>query len=214
MAVIRRTAASVTGGATLPDGLAAEIRAAGPLNGERMLAALQDAAPDYVFLAGVGILRAESLGIPSVGTVNVHPGLLPWARGVGVVERSIERRVPVGLTAHFVDAGIDTGAVIRRELVPVSPFDTLTSLRLKAEERCVRLLAEVARIAKSGGPLEGQRQLVESDYCTWPSNLERRRIAADVREGVALRLYDAWRVPHGDVLPARMPEDERPLAAG
>lgn len=99
-------------------GLAPEVTVTGSLNDRQMVSDVRAARPDYLVLAGLGIVSAEVLAVPTRGTLNVHPALLPWVRGVGVIERSIERRVPVGVTAHHVDAGVDTGALIRRELVP------------------------------------------------------------------------------------------------
>lgn len=182
-------------------GFAREHRYAGPLNTPAMVAALRDAAPDYLFLAGVGIVGADVLAVPAKATVNAHPGLLPWAPGVGVVERSLERGVPVGVTAHLVDEGIDTGALVRRELIPVSPSDTLGSLRRKAEERSARLLAELIGEVGAGRTLTAERQRGAGAYCTWPSAAERRGIADAVRGGLALRLHEEWRERYGEALP-------------
>jgi phosphoribosylglycinamide formyltransferase-1 len=45
--------------------------------------------------------------------VNVHPGLLPAFAGIHAIEQALEYGVKVaGVTVHFVDEGIDSGAVI------------------------------------------------------------------------------------------------------
>ena len=45
--------------------------------------------------------------------VNVHPALLPAFPGLRVIEQALEYGVKVfGVTVHFVDTGVDTGAVI------------------------------------------------------------------------------------------------------
>ena len=60
----------------------------GSFNGSDMESAIRELAPEYLVLAGAGIVRKGVLELPSRGTINVHPALPPWIRGVGVVGRS------------------------------------------------------------------------------------------------------------------------------
>lgn len=104
-------------------GMAREFRELGGFNDQPMLNALRELRPDYVVLAATDIIKPPTLEIASIGTINAHPGLLPFARGLGVVARSLERGVPVGLTVHYVNPGIDTGDIIHREMIPVAETD-------------------------------------------------------------------------------------------
>jgi methionyl-tRNA formyltransferase len=55
------------------------------------------------------------IGLAPLGTVNLHPSLLPRYRGRASINWAIlngDRRL--GLTAHFVDEGIDTGDIIEQ----------------------------------------------------------------------------------------------------
>lgn len=194
------------------EGLADAVVDGGPLNGRGMLDALADLRPDYVLLAGVGIVGAEALAVPRRGTLNAHPGLLPWLPGLGVVERAIERGVAVGVTTHFVDAGIDTGPIVRRELVPVHPGDTVGSLRIKAYALAARTLVDLMVAAHGGDHPAGVPQTGRFDYCRWPSDDERARLDEAVRGGRALQLHDAWASFYGGrVLPAEV--HETPIGA-
>ena len=194
------------------EGIADVVRTVGPLNGQDMLEALRSLEPDYLVLAGLGILKAEALSIPRRGTFNVHPGLLPWIRGVDVIERAIQRNIPVGITAHYVNAGIDTGAIIQRELIPVHSNDTLVSLRRKAYERCARLMVELVSTAARGRHPEATTQRQRYPYCSSLTTEEFSRIEATVREGLAVRLYEEWLAFYGSqILTA---EEENSLAAG
>jgi phosphoribosylglycinamide formyltransferase 1 len=50
--------------------------------------------------------------------VNVHPALLPAFPGLRAIEQAVDYGVKVfGVTVHFIDAGIDTGAVILQAAV-------------------------------------------------------------------------------------------------
>ena len=55
-------------------------------------------------------LRDEFLTIPSLGTINFHPALLPEYKGTGGYNLAIMDELSEwGSTAHYVDASIDTG---------------------------------------------------------------------------------------------------------
>jgi phosphoribosylglycinamide formyltransferase-1 len=77
--------------------------------------------PDLVALAGyMQILSAAFVGRFRDRIVNVHPALLPQFPGLDAVGQALEAGVDVtGVTVHFVDEGVDTGAAILRREVPV-----------------------------------------------------------------------------------------------
>jgi len=78
--------------------------------------------------------------------VNVHPSLLPAFPGAHAVEEQVAAGVAEsGATVHLVDEGIDSGAVLAQERVPVLAGDTPETLheRIKSVEH--RLLPEVVR---------------------------------------------------------------------
>lgn len=73
------------------------------------------------------------------GIVNMHPSMLPYNRGQYPNIWSIVDRTPAGVTLHYIDAGIDTGAVIAQQQVPVEPVDTGETLYRKLELAAVEL---------------------------------------------------------------------------
>lgn len=78
--------------------------------------------------------------------VNVHPALLPRFPGMEPIRDALAAGVAeTGATVHFVDAGVDTGPVIRQERVPVLPGDTVESVRARVQAVEHRLLPEVVR---------------------------------------------------------------------
>lgn len=105
---------------------------------------LQLRGVDLVVLAGyMHLLTPPFLDRFPDAIVNVHPSLLPEFPGARAVEDALAAGVETtGVTVHYVDEGLDTGAVIRQEPVEVEPRDTLTE-RLHAVEH--RLLPEVVR---------------------------------------------------------------------
>ncbi len=67
----------------------------------------------------------DALLIPRYGFINFHYGLLPAYRGPNPVFEQIKRREQSGgITVHIADKGIDTGAIIMKREVPISPQET------------------------------------------------------------------------------------------
>ena len=169
----------------------------------RLHSVLTDARPDVLILAGTGILPADLLTIPRVVTLNTHPGLLPWVRGVCPFENALLRGVPLGVSVHAVDAGIDTGPVIRRVLLPVSAKDTdRLSVTARLEEAAIGALTDVVSSLLRGDPLHPRPQTSRHPYGRWVSTAERERAVALLEDGEAVRLYREWSATiGGDVIP-------------
>jgi phosphoribosylglycinamide formyltransferase 1 len=76
---------------------------------------------DLVVLAGyMQLLSAGFVGRFRDRIVNVHPALLPAFPGLDAIGQALAAGVEVtGVTVHFVDEGVDTGAPILQREVPV-----------------------------------------------------------------------------------------------
>lgn len=105
---------------------------------------------DLVVLAGyMELLDPAFLQAFEQRVINVHPALLPAFPGLAAVEQALAYGVKVfGVTVHFVDAGIDTGAIILQGTLELpqarTPDDVLPRLQALEHEllpRAVRLLA-------------------------------------------------------------------------
>jgi phosphoribosylglycinamide formyltransferase-1 len=115
---------------------------------------------DLVVLAGFMRVLTEGFLAGFVDRViNIHPSLLPAFPGVRGPAQALQYGVKIsGCTVHFVDAGLDTGAVIAQAAVPVRDDDTEETLaaRILVEEH--RLLpAAVADLAGARLRREGRR---------------------------------------------------------
>ena len=68
--------------------------------------------------------------------VNIHPSLLPKYPGLEVHESVLAAGETVsGCTVHFVDEGLDSGAIILQREVPVNVDDTVESLSARVLEQ-------------------------------------------------------------------------------
>lgn len=100
---------------------------------------LCDAGVELLVLAGyMRMVKAPLLERFKRRIVNIHPSILPAFPGLEAWRQALEAGVAwTGCTVHWVDAGMDTGAIIAQARVPVEPGDTGESLhqRIQMEER-------------------------------------------------------------------------------
>jgi phosphoribosylglycinamide formyltransferase-1 len=99
---------------------------------------------DLVVLAGyMHLLTKPFLDRFPRRIVNVHPSLLPAFPGANAIDDALAAGVETtGVTVHYVDEGLDTGAVIGQQPVPVEPAASLSD-RIHAVEH--QLLPRVVR---------------------------------------------------------------------
>lgn len=170
------------------------VRFTGFLNSKDMEYILKKCEYDFLILGGCGILQKSILETAKEGVINSHPGLLPWARGTGVVGCSIQRNIAVGSTCHFVNAGIDTGNIIVQKLLNIKGDEkSLQELELMNENLAADLMVEIIEKYISKGilpPFEIQNERFA--ICKWVNEVERDSINKDIANGKAKELFDKW----------------------
>ena len=83
--------------------------------------------------------------------INVHPSLLPAFAGLQAIEQAVEYGVKVtGVTVHFVDSGIDTGAVILQEALGLSYPAPIADIEQRVHGIEHRLLPRAVRLIARG----------------------------------------------------------------
>jgi phosphoribosylglycinamide formyltransferase-1 len=125
---------------------------------DRTLAAVESYAPDLVVLAGYMKILGRKV-VERFPTVNTHPALLPSFAGAHAVRDALVHGVKVtGVTVHFADAGVDTGAIVAQRAVEVRDGDDEASLheRIKVAERAM-LVDTVGRMAREGWHVQGRK---------------------------------------------------------
>jgi len=119
---------------------------------EEILKRLEAAKPDFIILAGYMRILSDAFVLRWWGKIiNIHPSLLPAFPGAHGIRDAFEAKVPeTGVTVHFVDTGVDTGAVILQRKVPVLPEDTLETLEARVHETEYLLYPEALRLVLDG----------------------------------------------------------------
>ena len=93
-------------------------------------AALRAADADVMVVAAYGLILPQAvLDLPRFGCLNIHASLLPRWRGAAPIQRAIlAGDTETGITIMRMDAGLDTGAMLTKTVVPIRETDTAASL--------------------------------------------------------------------------------------
>jgi phosphoribosylglycinamide formyltransferase-1 len=85
---------------------------------------MENRKTDYLFIYCDSIIKGEILIKFKNRIINFHPSLLPAHQGLMAIDQALKQNTfLLGNTAHFVDAGIDTGPVIIQSLLPTALFE-------------------------------------------------------------------------------------------
>jgi methionyl-tRNA formyltransferase len=100
--------------------------------------------PDLIAVAAFGrILPPAILSLPLLGCINVHGSLLPKYRGAAPIQWAvINGETETGITTMLMDEGMDTGAILLQETIPITLDDTAGTLSTRLAELGGKLLAE------------------------------------------------------------------------
>jgi phosphoribosylglycinamide formyltransferase 1 len=156
---VQTEAFPVGGGGRFPDRIARD---------DGMADWLEQRGVELVVLAGyMQLLTSAFLGRFPHRVINVHPALLPAFSGIGAVEQALAYGVKVfGVTIHFVDEGVDTGAIILQRAVDLPDATEAESVRRALRPIEHELLCEavrlIARDAVRIDPANPRRVLIAS----------------------------------------------------
>lgn len=90
------------------------------------------------------IIDHQLIGLPSRLAFNIHGSLLPKYRGrTPHVWAIINDELETGITAHVIDQGCDTGAILEQRRVSIGPQDTGSIILEKYKELYFPLVQEV-----------------------------------------------------------------------
>ena len=141
------------------------------------------------------ILPAAVLAAPRLGCLNLHASLLPRWRGAAPIQRALQAGdAEIGVTIMQMDEGLDTGAMLLRQSLPISPEDTGGSLHDALADlgagMMVEALAglEAGTLAAAPQPAEGVTYAAK--LTRDESRLDWRRPAVELER--QLRAFDPW----------------------
>lgn len=118
------------------------------INSDETVAQVRRWKADLCIYTGGGVVRRPLMEATRLGVLNTHAGPLPEVRGMSAPEWSLLLDQPIGITAHVMDSGIDTGPLLFFRELPLEEWpagidrlrDRLVALSIDAKVEAVRAL--------------------------------------------------------------------------
>ena len=109
------------------------------------------------------------LDVPTFGTIQYHPSLLPLHRGPSSINWPIIMgREETGLSIFWPDDGLDEGPILLQKTVPIGPDDTLGSIYFdKLFPIGVEAMLEAVDLARDGKAPKIDQDHSKKTYESW-----------------------------------------------
>jgi len=166
------------------DGLAKKyhypVRVENRINQASSIEQLAKFAPDLIVSVRYGvILKAEVIGTPAYGVINLHSGTLPAYRGVmATFWAMLKGERSIGTTLHYIDdATIDTGRIIGHTHMPVDDRESYLDHVLKIYADGCDLIIDTINIFERGDVPETKDQQSGGEYFTFPDESDLKDFA-------------------------------------
>jgi methionyl-tRNA formyltransferase len=137
-------------------------------------------------------LTPELIGIPRLGTVNLHPSVLPAWRGPNPFRMFYEGADEYGFTCHWMDAEFDTGNILSQRRTPTpdnfEPDKVFSNLLALAKEALYEGM-ERAIAGEAGTPQDDSKSSYAARFTAeeyWLDLSEPRKIVR--RKGRSLNM--------------------------
>jgi methionyl-tRNA formyltransferase len=157
---------------------------------------IRDFAPDVIVVVAYGqILPRDVLEIPRLACLNLHASLLPRWRGAAPIQAAIAAGdCETGITAMYMNEGLDTGDILLQRSVEILPNDTGGSLHERLAQIALQALLESLRLVAAGN---APRIAQDNAYATYAPKLKREHGLIDWSESAEaierkIRAYNPW----------------------
>jgi methionyl-tRNA formyltransferase len=119
------------------------------------------ARPDALVVAAYGLILPQPLlDAGRHGALNIHASLLPRWRGAAPIQRALlAGDLETGISIMQMDAGLDTGPVLKQARTPIETADDAGTLHDRLAAIGADLIIEALRDVESGAAPEPQSKL-------------------------------------------------------
>jgi methionyl-tRNA formyltransferase len=116
------------------------------LKDQSFISRLKELKADIFVVVAFRMLPREIWEIPPLGTINLHASLLPQYRGAAPINHAIiNGESSTGVTTFLIDDKIDTGNILLREEVSISPSENAGDLHNRLMKHGARLIVRTLR---------------------------------------------------------------------
>jgi methionyl-tRNA formyltransferase len=174
------------------------------LKDDAVVAQLAAVDADVMIVAAYGlILPGPVLDLPRLGCLNIHASLLPRWRGAAPIQRAIlAGDAETGITIMQMDAGLDTGAMLMTEAIPITDDDTAQTLHDKLAALGAQLIVRALREQAPAVAQDNARATYAAKIAKTEARIDWNRPAAELAR--AIRAYNpvpgAYTTWHGQPL--------------
>lgn len=151
---------------------------------------------DLMIVAAYGLLLPKQvLTTPRLGCVNIHASLLPRWRGAAPIQRAIlTGDTQTGITIMQMDEGLDTGAMLLKKTVDITPTDTASSLHDKLAQVGAEAILETLPLLQQQHTTP---QSQDAALATYAKKLEKDEAWIDWHQGAQqidrqIRAFHPW----------------------
>ena len=148
------------------------------LRSEEFLTLLSKLAPEVIVVVAYGkILPKSVLDFPKYGCINVHGSLLPEYRGAAPMQRAIiDGKEQTGITTMYMAEGLDTGDMIMKDTVDITPDDNFETVHDKLGECGAKLIVKTLDALADGN---ATRTPQDDALATYASKITKETCAVD-----------------------------------
>ncbi len=127
---------------------------------------MRELSPEVIVVAAFGqILPKAILDLPQYGCINIHASLLPKYRGAAPIQWAIiNGEKETGVTTMMMDAGLDTGDMLEKTVVPIEEEETAQSLSDKLSAAGGSLILSTLKKVEEGTLTRTPQRDEESCY--------------------------------------------------
>ena len=140
---------------------------------------------NFGIISGARIINKNVIDQIKYGILNIHPALIPDIRGLDSVLWSIEKNIPIGVTAHLIDENIDMGTIIRRDKINIEISDDFNILTKKNYDLQLKVLA-ISLILISKKKLHDKHNFKRKNYNTYMNFEKQRQVIGKLRNYIKM----------------------------
>ena len=140
---------------------------------------------NFGIISGARIINKNVIDQIKYGILNIHPALIPDIRGLDSVLWSIEKNIPIGVTAHLIDENIDMGTIIRRDKINIEISDDFNILTKKNYDLQLKILA-ISLILISKKKILDKHNFKRKNYNTYMNFEKQRQVFGKLRNYIKM----------------------------
>ena len=161
----------------------------GSINDEIWLNKINEIKPDLIIcIRYAEILKNSLLTIPNGGVINFHPSLLPKYKGMApIFQALLHNENEIGFSLHYIDEGIDTGEIIKRQKIKTEKNESVSHIAIRAHVVAGYELLSVINNLKKGDKKTEQIIQDNGNYFSWPEKKDVKKFMHSNKKYVEFR---------------------------